>query len=227
MSPPASPSRDAAPLAYRRISVTPFQQNCSLIWCRGTKAAALVDPGGEEERLLRAVDEEGVELKQILLTHGHLDHAGAAGRLRAETGCPIIGPHRGDDFWLAGLEQQSALFGFPRTESFAPDRWLDGGEELSLGAQVLEVLHCPGHTPGHVVFYSAAASLAFVGDVLFEGSVGRTDFPGGSFPQLHRSIREQLFPLGDEITFIPGHGANSTFGRERKTNPFVGDNART
>ncbi|MEE2644784.1 MAG: MBL fold metallo-hydrolase [Myxococcota bacterium] len=212
-------------LAYRIIPVTPFQQNCSLVWCRESREAALIDPGGEEQRLLRAVEEEGVILRKLLLTHGHLDHAGAAERLRRETGCEIIGPHRGDDFWLAGLPQQSMLFGFPPVSPFQPDRWLEGGEELALGTLRFQVIHCPGHTPGHLVFFSKAASLAFVGDVIFEGSVGRTDFPQGSFPDLRRSIREHLFPLGDEVTFVPGHGPTSTFGRERRSNPFVGDQA--
>ncbi len=205
------------------IPVTPFQQNCSLIWCAASGRAALVDPGGEPDRLLAAVEKRGLTLDKLLLTHGHLDHVGAAGVLAKRLAIPIEGPHRGDAFLLAGLAEQSALFGFPHTDSFTPDRWLAAGDHVEVGQIGLEVLHCPGHTPGHVVLFQKAARLAFVGDVLFKGSIGRTDFEQGNHADLIASIRAKLWPLGDDVTFIPGHGATSTFGWERRTNPFVGD----
>lgn len=205
------------------IPVTPLQQNCTLLWCEETRAATLIDPGGDEERLLAAVAERGLKLVSLLLTHGHLDHVGAAGTLAARLNIPIEGPHRADEYWLAELPQQCAMWGFPPIEAFIPDRWLAHGDQVTVGNQTLEVLHCPGHTPGHVVFYHAGAKVAFVGDVLFQGSIGRTDFPGGSLDALLSSIRDRLWPLGDDVTFIPGHGPASTFGAERRSNPYVGD----
>jgi glyoxylase-like metal-dependent hydrolase (beta-lactamase superfamily II) len=208
-------------LNYRIIPVTPFQQNCSLIWCEKTRRAAVVDPGGDLEKIRAAVAEEGVTVEKILLTHAHIDHAGGTAELSKELGIPIEGPQKEDNFWIVGLPQQAQMFGFPAPEVFTPDRWLEDGQQVTVGNQTLEVLHCPGHTPGHVVFYHKESGLALVGDVLFHGSIGRTDFPKGDHATLIRSIREQLFPLGDEVAFIPGHGPMSTFGRERATNPFV------
>ena len=205
------------------IPVTPFQQNCSLTWCEQTGAAALIDPGGEAERLLAAVAQRGLRLEKLLLTHGHIDHVGAAFELATQLGIPIEGPQRADAYWLESLPQQCEMFGFPPTPAFTPDRWLEDGDRVNVGLEELEVLHTPGHTPGHVVFYHRADQLAFVGDVLFQGSIGRTDFPRGSYPELIASIRHKLFPLGDDVTFIPGHGPASTFGEERLTNPYVGD----
>ncbi len=210
-------------LMYRIIPVTPFQQNCTLLWCSRTRMAAVVDPGGDLALIEAAVAEEGVDLQQIWLTHGHIDHAGAAGALAERLGLPIFGPHRADQFWLDGLAQQSQMFGFPPAQEVRPARWLDQGDSLMLGDQQIDVLHCPGHTPGHVVFWSAAAELALVGDVLFQGSIGRTDFPQGDYDTLIRSIREQLLPLGDQVAFIPGHGPMSRIGVERRTNPFLQD----
>jgi glyoxylase-like metal-dependent hydrolase (beta-lactamase superfamily II) len=210
------------PLHYRTLPVTPFQQNASLLWCDRTREAAVVDPGGELPRLLAAVREQGVELRQILLTHAHIDHAGGAGQLAREQALPIVGPQRDDAFWIDALAQQSAMFGFAPAEPFAPTRWLEDGDTVNVGEVVLNVRHCPGHTPGHVVFHDPLTQRAFVGDVLFAGSIGRTDLPGGDYDQLIASIRERLWPMGDETVFIPGHGPESTFGRERRSNPFVG-----
>ncbi|HMQ72190.1 MAG TPA: MBL fold metallo-hydrolase [Rubrivivax sp.] len=211
------------PLHYRTIPVTPFQQNASILWCDRTREAAVVDPGGELPRLLAAVAALGVELRQILLTHAHIDHAGGAGQLAREQGLPIVGPHRGDAFWIDALAQQSAMFGFTRAETFVPTRWLEDGDTVQVGQVVLNVRHCPGHTPGHVVFHDPESKRAFVGDVLFAGSIGRTDLPGGDYDELIASIRERLWPMGDDTVFIPGHGPESSFGRERRSNPFVGE----
>jgi len=215
-----------ATMQFSIIPVTPYQQNCSLVWCKHTGKAALIDPGGEEDRLLKAVALAGVKLDMLLLTHGHLDHVGAAKKLSAQWGIPILGPHREDAFLLDSLPEQAQRFGFPPAQAFTPDRWLEDGEQIKLGEQRFEVLHCPGHTPGHLVFYNPTARLAFVGDVLFQGSIGRTDFPRGNLADLIRSIRETLFPLGDDIAFVPGHGPMSTLGDERLHNPFVGDMRR-
>lgn len=208
-------------LSYRVIPVTAYQQNCSLVWCPDSGKAALIDPGGEPEKLLRAVEREGVRLEKLLLTHGHLDHVGAALELSQRLAIPIVGPQREDLFWLDALAQQAQMFGFPPLERFVPDQWLEDGDRIALGAVDLQVLHCPGHTPGHVVFYHEAGRIAFVGDVLFAGSVGRTDFPRGDHRALIESIVTKLLPLGDEVTFVPGHGPRSTFGAERLGNPFL------
>lgn len=210
-------------MKYSIIPVTPFQQNCTLFWCEETKKAAVIDPGGDIAQVIAKAEELGLELEKILLTHAHIDHAGGTAELAQKAGIPIEGPHIGDKFWIDGLAQQSQMFGFPNVEMFDPDRWLEDGDTVSLGKETLQVLHCPGHTPGHVVFYSPESQLAQVGDVLFQGSIGRTDFPQGDHATLISSIREKLFPLGDEIAFIPGHGPMSTFGQERRTNPFVSD----
>jgi glyoxylase-like metal-dependent hydrolase (beta-lactamase superfamily II) len=212
-------------MQFSIIPVTPFQQNCSLVWCEASRRAALIDPGGDEDRLLAAVAQHGLTLEKLLLTHGHVDHVAAAGRLAERLGLPIEGPHEEDAFLLDALPRQCALFGFPPSAGFRPDRWLQEGDTVRFGEESLAVLHCPGHTPGHVVFYHAPARLAFVGDVLFKGSIGRTDFERGDHPALLRSIRDKLWPLGDDVRFVPGHGAMSSFGHERRSNPFVGDDA--
>jgi len=205
------------------IPVTAFEQNCSLVWDETTMEGALVDPGGDRERILDRVAHHGVKLTKILVTHGHLDHASAVAGLARDLKLPIEGPEREEAFWIDQLPAQAARYGFPEAEAFTPDRWLEQGDQVHVGTMTLDVVHCPGHTPGHVVFVHAGARIAFVGDVIFQGSIGRTDFPRGDHETLIRSIREKLFPLGDDITFVPGHGPVSTFGRERKFNPFVGD----
>lgn len=210
-------------MAYRIIPVTPFEQNCTLIWCDETKEAAVVDPGGDLDRIRAAVAAAGVTLKQILLTHAHIDHAGGVAELSEAAHLPIVGPHEGDLFWIEGLVEQSRRFGFKPSRPFVPTRWLHQGDTVQVGKLTLEVRHCPGHTPGHVIFFEPQSRLAIVGDVLFAGSIGRTDFPGGDFQTLIDSIREQLFTLGDDVQFIPGHGPMSTMGVERATNPFVAD----
>jgi glyoxylase-like metal-dependent hydrolase (beta-lactamase superfamily II) len=212
---------DTMPMHYRTIPVTPFAQNASLVFCPATRKAAVIDPGGDLPRLLAAAAELGVELEQIWLTHAHIDHAGGAGALARERGLPIIGPHVGDQFWIDGLPMQSRQFGFAPAEPFTPSRWLDDGDQVRVGDCVFDVRHCPGHTPGHVVFHHAAAKRAFVGDVLFAGSIGRTDFPGGDHDTLIDSITQRLWPMGDDTVFIPGHGPESSFGEERRHNPFV------
>jgi glyoxylase-like metal-dependent hydrolase (beta-lactamase superfamily II) len=210
-------------MRYRILPVTPFAQNCSLIWCEATGRAAFVDPGGEAELLLAAAEAEGVRPERILLTHGHLDHVGAAQALSERLDLPIEGPHAADAFWLQQLAQQASLFGFPPARPFEPHRWLADGDRVRVGELELEVIHCPGHTPGHVVFFHRAGRLAFVGDVLFRGSVGRTDFPLSDGRALLACIRGRLFPLGDDVAFVPGHGPMSSFGEERRHNPYVGD----
>ncbi len=205
------------------IPVTDFQQNCSLLICPETRRAAWVDPGGEIERLQSVADAAGVTVEKIFVTHGHIDHCGKAGVLAKAIGVPIEGPHQDDLFWIEQLKEQGLIFELHGADRFTPDRWLKDGDTVSFGNQTLDVVHCPGHTPGHVVFVSAQDRLAFVGDVLFAGSIGRTDFPRGNHQQLLDSIRGKLFPLGDDIEFVPGHGPNSTFGRERLTNPYVGE----
>jgi glyoxylase-like metal-dependent hydrolase (beta-lactamase superfamily II) len=207
------------------IPVTPFAQNCSLIWCDETMKGAAVDPGGDLDKIRAGIAQTGVTLEKVLLTHGHLDHASAAGELATEAGVPIEGPHEEDHFLIHTLGQQGQAYGFPRYADFTPTRWLQGGDTVSLGNLTLEVRHCPGHTPGHIVFFHAPSKLAIVGDVLFRGSIGRTDFPRGDHATLIRSITQELWPLGADITFIPGHGPISTFGEERQSNPFVGDRA--
>lgn len=205
------------------IPVTPFQQNCSLAICEATQRAAIVDPGGDLDRIERAVAEHGATVEKVLLTHGHVDHCAGAKALATHYGVPIEGPQRDERFWIDKLPDQSVRFGFPSAEAFEPDRWLDDGDTVQFGEETLNVYHCPGHTPGHVVFVSARHRIAFVGDVLFAGSIGRTDFPRGNHADLIHSIRTKLWPLGDDIAFVPGHGPTSTFGEERRTNPYVAD----
>lgn len=208
-------------MKYRIIPVTPFQQNCTLVWCEKSMKAAVVDPGGDLDRILAAVEEEGVELEKIMLTHAHIDHAGGTAELSGEKSLPIEGPHKGDLFWIEGMAQQCSMFNFPLCEGFEPSRWLDCGDQVQVGEGVFEVIHCPGHTPGHVVFYNVEDQMALVGDVLFHGSIGRTDFPQGDHQELISSIKDKLFPLGESIEFIPGHGPSSTFGVEMRSNPHV------
>jgi hydroxyacylglutathione hydrolase len=207
---------------YLVIPVTGFEQNCTLLWCGATKCAVVVDPGGDVGRIRKAIADRGLALEKILVTHGHVDHAGGAQDLAEATGVPIWGPQRADAFWIEAMERQSQMFGLPGARPFVPQRWLEDGERVEFGEVVLDVLHCPGHTPGHVVFVDRRARLAQVGDVLFRGSIGRTDFPGGNHEALLHSIRSKLWPLGDDIAFISGHGPMSTFGEERRSNPFVG-----
>lgn len=218
-------------MQYQTIPVTEYAQNCSLIYCEVTGKAALVDPGGEAQRIKQLVQQQAeqrqimqqqvIRVEQILLTHGHLDHAGAAAELAAWYGVPVIGPQRQDEYLLQGLPVQSQMFGWPDCAPLTPDRWLHEGDTVMVGQVVLQVLHCPGHTPGHVVFYDESDKLLISGDVLFRGSVGRSDFPGGSHEQLLAMIEQKLLPLGDEVVFLPGHGERSTIGAERQFNPFL------
>ena len=209
-------------LHYLTVPVTEFQQNCSILWCDQTLDAAVIDPGGDLDVLLAEIKQRGLQLTQILQTHAHIDHAGGTGELADTFKLPIVGPHPGDQFWIDGLPQQSQMFGFPQARTFTPTRWLHDGDTVKVGHSTLDVRHCPGHTPGHVVFHSPEIKRAFVGDVLFAGSIGRTDFPQGDHDTLIRSITQRLWPMGDDTVFIPGHGPESTFGRERQTNPYVG-----
>ncbi len=208
---------------YQIIPVTSFEQNCTLLWCGETMRAAVVDPGGDIPRILDAVKANGVTLEKILVTHGHIDHAGAVADLAEQLSLPIEGPQSEDLFWIDGMPQQSKMYGFPNAHVFTPDRWLEQGDQAAVGNLKLDVFHCPGHTPGHVVYFNEPGRLAIVGDVLFRGSIGRTDFPKGDFDALISSIRSRLWPLGDDVAFISGHGPMSTFGAERRSNPFCGD----
>lgn len=209
-------------LRYHTHPVTAFAQNASIVWCDQTMEGAIVDAGGDAPALLHEAQRLGVTLTALWVTHAHIDHAGAVAQIARELKLPIIGPHPGDQFWIDGLPQQGQMFGLPRAEAFTPTRWLADGDEVLLGQTRVHVRHCPGHTPGHVVFHHPESQRAFVGDVLFAGSIGRTDFPQGNHDQLIASITQRLWPMGDETVFIPGHGPESTFGRERRTNPFVG-----
>ena len=208
-------------LNYTLIPVTAFSQNCSVIWCENQGNTALIDPGGDAGVIKKALSELQRTPEKILLTHGHLDHVGAAAELAAFYGIPVIGPQLRDKFLLEALPQQSQMFGFPYCAPLQPDQWLEEGETLSLGQVSFEILHCPGHTPGHIVFFDRQNKRLFSGDVIFKGGVGRSDFPQGDHQQLITSITEKLLPLGDDITFIPGHGPSSTLGAERITNPFL------
>jgi hydroxyacylglutathione hydrolase len=210
------------PLRLGIIPVTPLQQNCSLVWCTNTMRGAFVDPGGDLQKLREAVRQTGVAIEKILLTHGHIDHCGSAGIFAEELGVEIEGPHEDDIFWISRLAEDGARYGVAG-RPFTPARWLADGDTVTVGELVLDVRHCPGHTPGHVVFHHAESRLAIVGDVLFQGSIGRTDFPRGNHQQLLDSITQRLWPMGGETSFVPGHGPMSTFAHERASNPFVGD----
>ncbi len=215
-------SEPQPPLRAAIIPVTPLQQNCTLLWCTATNKGAFVDPGGDLPKLRAAIAQTGVEIEKILLTHGHIDHCGQAGMLGEELGVPIEGPHEADRFWIERLAEDGANYGIA-ARSFEPSRWLQGGDAVTVGQLTLAVHHCPGHTPGHVVFHHAGSQLAIVGDVLFAGSIGRTDFPRGDHQALLDSIVRELWPMGDQTVFLPGHGQPSTFGHERASNPFVSD----
>jgi hydroxyacylglutathione hydrolase len=207
------------------LPVTMFGQNCSILGCESTREAAIVDPGGDLERIVAQLGALGLVPRKILLTHGHLDHCAGAPELARRLGIPIEGPQEADAFWINRVPDAARQFGFPPAQTFTPDRWLRDGDTVSFGRQTMQVLHCPGHTPGHVVFFHAGDRVAFVGDVLFAGSIGRTDLPRGDHAQLLASIRNKLWPLGSDVTFLPGHGPVSTFGAQRRSNPFVSDQA--
>jgi hydroxyacylglutathione hydrolase len=219
MSEPAPQTK----LQIRIVPVTAFQQNCSMIWDDVSKRAAFVDPGGDVDKLVSALDHFGLSLSRIWLTHGHLDHAGAAAELRERTGVAVEGPHRDDQFWLDQIENSAARYGMSGGRSVTPDRYFEDGDVLDFEGVRFDVAHTPGHTPGHVVIHNRDAKLAFVGDVLFAGSIGRTDLPRGDHQQLIDSITSKLWPLGEDMQFVPGHGPTSSFGQERRTNPFVAD----
>ncbi|MBY8828475.1 MBL fold metallo-hydrolase [Hephaestia mangrovi] len=212
------------PLRAAIVPVTPLQQNCSLIWCTRTMRGAFVDPGGDLPKLKAAMAEHGVTVEKIILTHGHIDHCGEAGVLAASLEVPIEGPHQADRFWIARLDEDGRQWGIAG-QVFEPDRWLNEGDQVTVGDLTLDVYHTPGHTPGHVIFHHRESKLALVGDVLFAGSIGRTDFPMSDHAALIDAIVTKLWPLGNDTAFIPGHGPPSTFARERQSNPFVGDTA--
>ena len=221
--PPPSPAKPEMAIRAIIAPVTPLQQNCTIVWCAKTLKAAIIDPGGDVERLMAAIAQQGLTLEKIWITHGHLDHAGGAAAIKALTGAPIEGPHPDDAFWIDQIEESGAKWGMPEARGFTPDRWLQDGDRVTLGETEFEVYHCPGHTPGHVVFFHRETRFAQVGDVLFQGSIGRTDFPRGDFRQLIDAITGKLWPLGNDVRFVPGHGPMSSFGHERQSNPFVAD----
>jgi glyoxylase-like metal-dependent hydrolase (beta-lactamase superfamily II) len=212
-------------MEYLILPVTPFAQNCSILWDPATRQAAVVDPGGDVDAIVDVIKAKNLKVEKILLTHGHIDHVGGTADLAMRLNVLVEGPQRAEIFWLDQLPEQCRMFGFPATPVLQPDRWLEDGDTVTVGSLTLEVLHTPGHTPGHICFVDRAGKLAIVGDVLFAGSIGRTDFPRGDHAALIHAIRSKLFPLGDDFEFIPGHGPMSTFGEERRNNPFVGDGA--
>ncbi len=218
-----APTPPPLPIRALIAPVTPLQQNCTIVWCEKTRKAAIIDPGGEVPRLMAALKEHGLTLEKIWITHGHLDHAGGTAALKELTGVPIEGPHPDDAFWIDQIDESGLKWGMPEARGFTPDRWLHDGDVVTLGETQFEVIHCPGHTPGHIVFYHREARFAQVGDVLFKGSIGRTDFPRGNYQQLIDAITQKLWPLGEDVSFVPGHGPMSTFGHERKTNGYVSD----
>ncbi|MBB4632273.1 MBL fold metallo-hydrolase [Sphingosinicella soli] len=214
---------DTRPLAAAIVPVTPLEQNCTLLWCTRTMRGAFVDPGGDLDKLKATAAQYGVTIEKLLVTHGHIDHCGLTGVLADQLGVPIEGPHPEDKFWIDMASSVGHQYGITGAAPFTPDRWLAGGDTVTVGELTLDVYHCPGHTPGHVIFHHPESRLAIVGDVLFQGSIGRTDFPKGNHQALIESIRTQLWPLGDDTAFVPGHGPMSTFGQERQSNPFVAD----
>jgi hydroxyacylglutathione hydrolase len=216
---------DTLPIRAMIAPVTPLRQNCTIVWCTRTLKAGIIDPGGEVERLLGGLRDNGLTLEKIWITHGHMDHAGGTAALKEATGAPIEGPHPDDQFLIDRIAESGERYGMPNARVFTPDRWLGDGDVVTLGETEFEVRHCPGHTPGHVIFFHRQARFAQVGDVLFKDSIGRTDFPRGDYGQLIQSITTKLWPLGDDVAFVPGHGPMSTFGAERRTNPWVSDEA--
>ncbi len=218
MNPPVLP-----PLQAVIVPVTPLQQNCTLLWCTATMRGAFVDPGGDLDKLLAVAAKQGVTIEKLLVTHGHIDHCGLTGVLAEQLGVPIEGPHPDDKFWIDMAPAVGAQYGIAGAAAFTPDRWLGQGDQVTVGKLTLDVHHCPGHTPGHVIFHHAPSNLAIVGDVLFQGSIGRTDFPKGNHGDLIRAITTRLWPLGGQTAFIPGHGPMSTFAAERRSNAYVAD----
>lgn len=212
-------------LSLRIVPVTPFEQNCSLLICKHSMEAVAIDPGGDLEKIDRALQQTGASLSKVLLTHGHIDHCGQARVYADRHRVALIGPHQDDGFWIDQLPEQGRRFGLQALKAFKPDRWLQQGDELGFGQQRMRVHHTPGHTPGHVVFHLPAVGLAIVGDVLFDGSIGRTDFPRGNHSDLIASIQRELWPMGNDTRFVPGHGPMSSFGEQRATNPYVSDRA--
>ena len=210
-------------LDFHVIPVTPYQQNCTIVFCNETMKAAVIDPGGDRHLIDAVIAQRGLSLEKVWLTHGHLDHASATVEVAEHYQVPVEGPHQGDDYWIASIPQQCASAGFPPAASFTPQRWLNDGDTVTIGNLKFDVFHCPGHTPGHVVFYNEESRWAQVGDVIFSGSIGRSDLPGGDHNTLISSIRNKLFALGNDVRFVPGHGPMSTFGVEKQTNPFVAD----
>lgn len=209
------------PIQIIVIPVTAFQQNCSVIFDRETKAGAVIDPGGDVDRILAALEEHGVKVEKIVLTHGHIDHVGGAADLAERLSVPVLGPHEADRPLLERVEQQAREFGVGDVRTVEPDTWLSEGDDLTMAGRRFQILHCPGHAPGHLVFFDPELRFAVSGDVLFAGSVGRTDLPGGNHETLIASIRDKMLPLGDDVTFLPGHGPASTIGHERRTNPYL------
>ncbi len=217
----AGDENEVPPIQVMVITVTPFQQNCSLIWDPATMRGTVIDPGGDVHRILAAIRKQGVTVEKIVLTHGHIDHVGGAADLAAELGVPVEGPHRADQALIDRVSDQAAQFGIEGVKPVMPDRWMEEGDVVEIAGRTFEVLHCPGHSPGHLVYFDRELRFAISGDVLFAGSIGRTDLPGGDHSALINSIRDKLLPLGDDVSFIPGHGQASTFGHERETNPFL------